>query len=128
MERSSVLQLLAGTLALYGAYAAFGISQVHLAGVEPCPTIGPVPACYIVFAGYVAMLSAMIRSTKWLFLIGWLPVFLLAASGVMAEIISDVPVCPQTDGGIPKCYFSFGISLILGLLGWMALRSKEEAE
>lgn len=123
MPRSNILRLLAGALALYGAYAAFGVSHVHRIGVEACPTIGPVPACYLVLAGYLAMLLAMVRPTKWLFLIGWLPVFLLASAGVAGEILSDSPVCPQTESGIPKCYFSFGISLVLGLLGWMALRS-----
>lgn len=128
MQRSSALRLLAGGLALYGAYVAFGISQVHLTGVERCPTIGPVPACYLVFAGYLAMLFAMIRPINWLFLTGWIPVFLLAAAGVAGEIFSDAPVCPQTDGGIPKSYFSFGISLVLGFLGWMALWFKKGAK
>lgn len=128
MQQNNALRIFAGGLALYGAYAAFGISQVHLASVKPCPVIGPLPACYVVLAGYIAMLLAVIRPTKWLFLTGWLPVFLLAASGVTGEIVSDVPVCPQTDGGIPKCYFSFGISLILGFAGWIALRNKKRAE
>ncbi len=52
------------------------------------------------------------------FWIGWLPVFLLASVGGLAEILSDSAVCPQTAGGIPKCFVSFAVAALLGVLGW----------
>lgn len=117
MEKSVILRILTAILALYGAYAAFTISQLHMSGAEACPTLGPIPACYLVLAGYLAMLLAAIRPMKRLFIIGWLPVFLLASSGVAGEILSDSPVCPQTLAGFPKCYFSFALASVLAALG-----------
>jgi len=57
------------------------------------------------------------RPTKYLFLIGWLPVFLLASIGVSSEILSDIPLCPRSGNGVPQCYFSFVMSSVLGVLG-----------
>lgn len=116
MHSSTLVRMLIGGLALYGAVAAFSISERHMSGVEDCPFLGPVPACYVVLAGYSVMLLSVLRPMKWLFLVGWLPVFLLATAGVTSELFSDQPVCPRTAGGIPKCYFSFALSGTLGLL------------
>lgn len=110
-------------LALYGVMAAFSISQLHMSGVQACPSLGSMPACYVVLLGYGAMLLSAVRPMPWVFFAGWLPVFLLAALGVGSEILSTEAVCPQTAGGIPKCYFSFALSVLLGLLAWVFLRA-----
>jgi len=120
------MRFIAGLLALYGVYAGLAVSHLHLSGVAACPTLGPVPACYLVSAGYSLMVIAMFRPVSWVFYAGWLPVFILAAMGVGLEIFSSDPVCPRTDSGIPKCYFSFALSLVLGLLGWTVLRQQNE--
>ena len=124
-ERSRLLQISIAALAAYGLVASFGISQLHFSGAEECPTIGPLAACYVVVVGYAAMLSSAIRPSRWVFFAGWLPVFLLASVGVGGEIFSGNPVCPRTSGGIPKCYFSFALSAILGLAGWLFLMPKK---
>ncbi len=124
MNGSTVLRGAAALVAAYGAYAALEITLSHVGGVEPCPTIVGVPACIVVLIGYLAMLLAIIRPHRLTFFAGWLPVFLLAASGVAGEILSDGPICPQTETGIPKCYFSFGLSLLLGVAGYFITKPK----
>lgn len=124
IERSRLQQIFIAGLASYGLVAAFGISRLHFSGAEECPTIGSLPACYVVVVGYAAMLSSAIRPSKWVFFTGWLPVFMLASIGVGGELFSDIPVCPRTAGGIPKCYFSFVLSAILGMSGWLLLMPK----
>ena len=123
-ERSRLLQIFIAGLASYGLVAAFGISRLHFSGAEECPTIGPLAACYAVVVGYAAMLSSAIRPSKWVFLAGWLPVFMLASIGVGGEMFSDIQVCPRTSGGIPKCYFSFVLAAIHGFSGWLLLLPK----
>ena len=127
MNGHTVLRAVAALMAAYGAYAALGISISHVGGTEPCPTIVGVPACIVVLIGYLAVLLAIIKPHRWMFFAGCLPVFLLAASGVAGEMMSDSPVCPQTDTGIPKCYFSFGLSLMLGLAGYFITKRKVAA-
>ena len=52
--------------------------------------LGPVPACIVVFLGYLLILLSAIfltkSASKKLFYVGWTPVFLLALMGVIAEI------------------------------------------
>ena len=84
-------------------------------GLDACPKLGPLPACYLVavcyFAIGVASLAAPRRLT-WLFAMGWLPVFGLAFSGTSLEIFGR-PTCPATSAGVPMCYFSLAIALVL---------------
>lgn len=88
--------------------------------------VGPVPACYLVLAGYMAMLISVTISNRAMFIVGLVPVFLLATTGVVGEIISAEPVCPQTADGIPKCFFSFGIASALAVMGLMLFRSPKQ--
>lgn len=127
MKGLAALRIAAALMASYGAYAALGITLSHFGGAEPCPAIMGVPACLVVLIGYVAMLLAIIRPHRWIFFAGWLPVFVLAASGVAGEILSDGPVCPQTESGIPKCYFSFALALLLGIAGRFITRPRRAA-
>ena len=87
--------------------------------------LGPIPACIIVFLGYLCVVLAALfikkPFTKRLFYIGWTPVFLLALMGVLIEvgvmmgIIKD-HICPIGAYGIPQCFFSLAMVLIcLGL-------------
>lgn len=87
----------------------------ELRGIEVCPRLGTVPACYLVGVGYVAMATAVAFSPRRLtifFLLGWTPVFLLALSGSTMEILGN-PTCPNSPAGIPLCYFSLAIASLL---------------
>lgn len=87
----------------------------ELRGIDACPMLGPVPACYIVGFGYLAMTIAVIFSPRRLtvlFLLGWIPVFLLALSGSTMEILGR-STCPASPAGTPLCYFSFAVASLL---------------
>lgn len=76
--------------------------------------LGPIPACIIVFGGYLSvLLSAFIvkkTPAKLLFFLGWLPVFLLASIGVVLEMYQG-DTCPDGAGGIPQCFYSLAMAL-----------------
>ena len=96
---------------------------------DGCPALGAVPACYVVLAAYAAIGLAVVlepRRTLWLFMIGWLPVFLLAASGSTLEVFGR-PTCPATSGGTPMCYYSLLVSALL-LPGFLIARNYLRAE
>lgn len=87
----------------------------ELRGIDACPKLGPVPACYLVGIGYLAIAIAVVFSPRRLtalFLLGWTPVLLLALSGSIMEIMGH-PTCPVSPTGTPLCYFSLGVSLVL---------------
>jgi len=87
---------------------------------------GFVPACYIVFLGYLAMAFSVTmnpRKTAWFFYPGWLPVFLFALTGTTLEIMGR-STCPATSSGIPLCYFSLAISIGL-LIAYLFTRGRK---
>ena len=104
-------------IAAFGTVAVTQISWKHLTGQKRCPSIGPVPICYLVFAGYVAILVSVFTRSLPLFLAGLIPVLAFAAAGTFGELILKKDVCPKTSGGIPQCYFSFVASLVVAFSG-----------
>ena len=106
-------------IAAFGTAAVTQISWKHLTGQKHCPTIGPVPICYLVFAGYVAILLSVFTQSLPLFLGGLIPVFGFAAAGTFGELVLKKDVCPKTSGGIPQCYFSFAASSVLAVSGFI---------
>jgi len=100
---------------------ALSISHFHEGGT--CPMLGPLPACYLVFIGYSLIGLSTItpaRISKLSFYIGWVPIFGLAAVGTMLHIfVGDT--CPVSDNGMPQCYMSLALALvILGVFYFMA--------
>ena len=87
--------------------------------------LGPIPACIIVFLGYLCVVIAAVfikkSFVKRAFYIGWTPVFLLALMGVTTELaimlgLDADHICPIGAYGIPQCFFSLAMVLIcLGL-------------
>jgi hypothetical protein len=134
MMANSLRIILLGLIAT-GLYGAASVSYHAITGAAPCPHIANIPACFIVLAGYTLMLIAvMIESVgnaqrtaptptpKKVFLIGWLPVFLLAVTGSLFEL-SHGNTCPKSDTGLPLCYVSlfFSIALVLIFYGLIRL-------
>ncbi|MEP1230891.1 MAG: hypothetical protein ABJG88_09470 [Litorimonas sp.] len=115
-------------LAALGTLAGAGLSLEHLQYGEVCPMAGPIPACIIVFIGYLLIVSSTILLThstaRKLFYIGWTPVFLLALLGVTLELghalgfVQD-HICPPGAYNIPQCVFS--LAMVLTCLGLFKL-------
>ena len=116
-----------GRLILYGL-VAFGVwsggrlSYLHFLSGEACPILKVVPACYIAFAGYVAMAVALLIPTitsspapSWLFWAGLGVAGGLALMGSAFELIQG-DVCPKGFGWLPMCYVSLAFSVIIGIL------------
>ena len=106
-------------LAGLGTFAGARLTLEHLPHGGVCPMLGPIPACIVVFLGYLFILLSAIflskRVSKPFFFVGWTPVFLLALTGVILELTKG-QTCPPGAFGIPQCFFSLAMVLIcLGL-------------
>ena len=110
-------------LSLFGLLGVVPVSIDTWTETKLCPTVGIVPACYVVLTGYFLMLLAIILQKKELFLTGWLPVFLLAAAGSISELLGR-EVCPRNAANIPLCYFSLVLALLIAVafFGWYKSR------
>ena len=109
--------ILFGLIAL-GLYGAASVSYSTITGTAPCPTVGFIPACYIVFIGYLLMLIAsaatlFIKRQRYsIFFCGWTPVFLLAFFGSIFEVING-NTCPKSGSGLALCYVSLSFALVI---------------
>ncbi len=111
-------------LASIGVLGVGRISIIHWTGETSCPMIGSLPACYIILIGYSLIVLSMyprLQKASALFLVGWVPVVLLALTGVVGEL-TDVLQCPHLENGIPQCYLSAALALFIGLLTWLLFK------
>jgi hypothetical protein len=88
---------------------------------EACPILGTVPACYVAFVGYAAMAGALVLVGRsiWArrsFFAGVAVAGGLALLGAALELVQG-HVCPRA-GGVPMCYVSLGMSILMGVLFW----------
>ncbi len=103
-----------------GLFGIVPITIQHATGIESCPRLGIVPACYVVTLAYtltgVSMLVG-VRLRSALFVAGWMPVFGLALLGSSMQALGN-EACPRSVGNIPGCYLSLTLtaSLILAFL------------
>jgi hypothetical protein len=102
----------------FGFFASGRLAWREWTTGEACPVVGSVPACYVAFAGYVAMsiglLFAMDSTASWarpVFYVGVAVAGGLALIGSVLELING-DVCPRA-GSIPMCYISFAMSIII---------------
>lgn len=113
-------------LASLGLWGVAFISLEHWAGTSSCPMIGAVPACHVISVGYGLIVLSMLwlsMRARFPFLVGWLPVLALALTGMTGELTGQFH-CPQTAGGVPKCYFSASLALAIGLLAWTLFKTR----
>jgi len=105
-----------------GLYGALSVSYLTVTGIAPCPSVAKLPACFIVTIGYFLMLVATFFSNKlnakWLFIIGWSPVVLLALVGSLLEL-SQGDICPKSSMGIALCYVSLSFAIMVAALFWL---------
>jgi len=111
-------------LASIGVMGVGRISIIHWTGEASCPMLGSLPACYIILIGYSFVVFSMyphLQKASVLFLIGWIPVVILALTGVVGEL-TDVLQCPHLENGTPQCYLSAALALFIGLLTWLLFK------
>jgi len=113
-------------ISAFGTFAGARLSLLHLQQGEVCPMVGPLPACILVFLGYLGVcLSAIFIQKTWAsraFYLGWTPVFILACIGVGLELFKG-NVCPNGPANIPQCFFSLGMAAICWVLYRMAKKA-----
>jgi len=111
-------------LASIGVLGVGRISIIHWTGETSCPMIGSLPACYIILIGYSLIVLSMyprLQKASVLFLVGWVPVVMLALTGVVGEL-TDVLQCPHLENGTPQCFLSAALALTIGLLAWLLFK------
>ncbi len=108
-------------LVAFGVWSGAKLSYQHFQSGEACPILGVVPACYIAFAGYLAIAAALIiplmsgPQLSWLFWTGLAVAGGLALLGSAFELMRG-NVCPRAFGWLPMCYVSLAFSVIIGVL------------
>jgi len=118
-----------------GLYGALTVSYATITQVTPCPAIAGIRACYVVLAGYLAMCFAVLSLQVFkppsyvltIFMIGWVPVFLLAASGSSLEWFKG-NICPATDSGLPLCYVSLALAIVIMALFFLIRKSLKKPD
>tara|TARA_R110001606_G_C15378919_1_gene650244 strand:- start:9 stop:407 length:399 start_codon:yes stop_codon:yes gene_type:complete len=103
-------------LVIFGLWGALQVSFDTLTTKAPCPDVGGVPICYLVTVGYLSMfLSVLFSASKRansLFYLGWGLVLIIALVGVITEIVLG-DICPVNEQGIPLCYLSLALCLLI---------------
>jgi len=116
-------------LVLIGLWGAGRLSYDQYQTDDACPILGnTVPACYVALAGYGliglgVVLSLALGSSAglWAFWAGFAIAGGLAAVATVMELIKG-NVCPVAFGSFPTCYFSLGMSVLIGGLFWTMTR------
>ena len=114
-------------LASIGVLGVGRISIIHWTGEASCPMISSLPACYIILIGYSLIVLSMyprLQKASVLFLIGWVPVVMLALTGVVGEL-TDVLRCPHLENGTPQCFLSSALALTIGLPAWCLFKIQD---
>ena len=114
----------------FGFYSSARLAWRQWTTGEACPVVGSVPACYVAFAGYLAMViglvAAVTSGAAWprsLFYVGVSVAGGLAFFGSALELIKG-NVCPRV-GNVPMCYISLAMSLLIGGLFWSMTREAQ---
>ncbi|MCH6258741.1 hypothetical protein MLD52_19440 [Puniceicoccaceae bacterium K14] len=119
---SNWIALLLSSIALL---SILPLSYQVLLGNKSCPTVFKIPLCHVITIGYALLISSFLFKRKALFYIGWVPVFLFASFGTISEIISG-NACPRSEGGIPLCYYSLIIALLIGGAHYLSQRQSND--
>jgi hypothetical protein len=109
-------------ICIVGFLGGLSISYNNFMTINTCPKIGLLPACYLVTIGYALMFIATLYKNKMIFLMASMPVLALASFGSIMAILGH-DTCPKTDTGIPMCYFSLimVILVIASFFGWLKM-------
>lgn len=124
MKKNEIYFILLGLLLAFATYKAGALSFARLSDPEACPSLGFIPACYLVLGGYALALLGHLKSYPKLFMSGLAIPTALALFASIAEL-AGFDVCPKSESGIPLCYFSLAFCAV-GWLLWKLNRSKTE--
>lgn len=118
-------------LVAFGFWGSGRLAWRELTTGEACPVVGSVPACYVAFAGYLAMVIglAFVKRNSWArksFYAGVLIAGGLALVGSTMELVQG-NVCPRV-GEVPMCYLSFGMSLWIAAAFVVTTRKQNQPE
>lgn len=122
-----VIKVILLALLSIGLYGALSVSYLTVTGIAPCPAVASIPACYVVTVGYFLMFIATLLNhktiAKWFFILGWVPVVLLALVGSSLELAQG-DICPKSSIGIPLCYVSLSFATVVAVLYWLLHKMK----
>jgi hypothetical protein len=124
LARALRIALVGACLTVLSGIIPISLTQFHTG--DACPSLGFIPACYIVSVAYSAMAVAGViwwRGAMKLFLFGSIPVITLAVIGTVSEL-AGIPTCPRSDSGLPLCYASLAVGLGV-LLVFLVIRAIE---
>jgi hypothetical protein len=113
-------------LAGIGVLGVGRISVIHWTGEAFCPMISSLPACYVILIAYSLIVLSMyprLQKALLVFLIGWVPVTILALTGALGELTGMLQ-CPHLENGIPQCFISAAFALTIGLLAWFLFKTE----
>ena len=105
----------------FATYKAAELSLDQWQNPGACPSIGPVPACYIVLAGFLTGLIGHLGRFRKAFFIGLGLPTVLAAFASVGEFFGFI-ACPRTDAGTPMCYISLTLCCVAWLL-WFLMKA-----
>lgn len=120
--RQRVYRALVVLISVYVLFQLAPVIRIEWLGQEGCPNVGPLPVCYLVAVCYALMGCAALINPRKLaiaFVIGWVPVFLLALSGSVLEVMGR-DTCPDAPNGVPMCFYSLALATVLVPLFWLA--------
>ena len=100
-----------------GLLGATRLSYVTVTGGVACPGVMGFPACYIIFLAYASMLLAFLQKKRsWsrsVFATGLAVATGFALSASLIEVFRE-GTCPSSANGIPLCYLSLALCLLIG--------------
>ena len=88
--------------------------------------ISSLPACYVILIAYSLIVLSMyprLQKALLVFLLGWVPVTILALTGVFGELTGMLQ-CPHLENRIPQCFISAAFAFTIGLLAWYLFKTE----
>lgn len=112
--------ILLALLLAFATYKAGVLSLEQWNHPGACPSIGPVPACYLVLAGFLLGLVGHLANLRAVFFAGLGFPTVLALFASVGEVFGFVE-CPKTEGGIPMCYISLALCCVCWIF-WLRMK------
>ena len=102
-------------LLAFASYQAGALSLKQWLNPGACPSLGPIPACYLVLTGFGLALIGHLWNLRKLFLGGLGFPSALALFASIGEVFGFVE-CPKSASGIPMCYLSLALCALCWVL------------